>query len=292
MIPTGQIQIRDPFVVPSPEEKLYYLFGSTDPDPWRPPAIGFDCYRSRDLKHWEGPLAAFRPPPGFWSDRNFWAPEVHRYQGGFYMFASFKAEGVCRGTQILKAERLAGPYAPHSDGPVTPHAWECLDGTLYVDEQGDPWIVFCHEWMQVGDGEICAMRLSPGLDRAIGDPVLLFKASAAPWTQFIKLDPNAQGYVTDGPFLHRTQAGPLLMLWSSIGKDGYAQGIARSPSGRILGPWEQSAEPFFGKDGGHGMIFRTFEGELRLTLHQPNDTPNERPAFFPIREIGGNLELV
>lgn len=86
-------------------------------------------------------------------------PERKRYKDKFDMFASFKAKGVCRGTQILIADEPAGPYRFHSDGPVTPREWECLDGTLYFDKKDKPWMVFCHEWLQVGDGEICAMPL-------------------------------------------------------------------------------------------------------------------------------------
>ena len=37
-------------------------------------------------------------------------------------------------TQILRAEKPEGPYVLHSDGPVTPHDWECLDGTFYVEK--------------------------------------------------------------------------------------------------------------------------------------------------------------
>ena len=40
----------------------------------------------------------------------------------------------------------------------------------------------------------------------------------------------------------------------------------------------------FGKDGGHGMIFIGLDGELYLTLHCPNNQPDERPAFFKIEE--------
>src|SRR5690606_17118916 len=88
----ADIQIRDPFVLTLPGHGASFLFGSTDPDIWRAPATGFDCYRSTDLENWDGPIAAFRPPAGFWSDRNFWAPEVHESGGRFYMFATFKAD--------------------------------------------------------------------------------------------------------------------------------------------------------------------------------------------------------
>jgi len=174
MVKTAEIHLRDPFVLPLAEEGRYYLYGTTDPDCWQGKGVGFDAYRSADLEHWEGPFPVFRPPTGFWADRNYWAPEVHRYGGRFFMFASFKAEGVCRGTQALVADSPLGPFLPHSAGPLTPRDWECLDGTLFVDEAGDPWLVFCHEWVQVHDGEMCAMRLSADLSRAIGEPFCSF----------------------------------------------------------------------------------------------------------------------
>jgi hypothetical protein len=120
---TADIQIRDPFVVPEPKENAYYLFGTTDKNCWRGPAEGFDCYRSKDLREWEGPIPAFRPPASFWATQNFWAPEVHRFGGRYYMFASFKAERRYRGTQILSSAHIAGPYAPLTDGPITPPDW-------------------------------------------------------------------------------------------------------------------------------------------------------------------------
>ena len=54
-------------------------------------------------------------------------------------------------TAVLKSVSLYGPFELHSDGVVTPHEWCCLDGSLYVDDDGTPWMVFCHEWQQVGD---------------------------------------------------------------------------------------------------------------------------------------------
>ena len=290
----ADIQIRDPYLLTVPDEGAYYLFGSTDADIWRPPATGFDCYRSTDLASWEGPVAAFRPPVGFWSDRNYWAPEVHPYQGRWFMFATFKAEGVCRGTQILVATRPEGPYEPWSDGPVTPRDWECLDGTLHVDADGDPWLVFCHEWEQVLDGEVVAQRLSRDLREPLGEPQTLFAASSAAWVRPLRhprIPADAKAYVTDGPFLHRLASGALIMLWSSFGDQGYAMGIARSTSGHVTGPWVQEAEPLWGADGGHGMIARLLDGELLLTLHQPNDTPNERTVLRRLVETDETVTL-
>lgn len=47
----------------------------------------------------------------------------------------------------------------------------------------------------------------------------------------------------------------------------------------------------FEKDGGHGMIFKTFEGELRLVLHSPNGGGLERAHLFELEDCGDTLKL-
>lgn len=284
------IQIRDPFVLSVPDQGRFYLFGSTDANIWDGPATGFDAYWSTDLTDWTGPIPAFRPAADFWSHTQYWAPEVHAYQGAYYLFATFTAPGEHRGTQVLRAENPEGPYEPWSAGPLTPRQWECLDGTLWL-EGGAPYLVFCHEWKDVGDGEVHAVRLSQDLRESVGDPVLLFRASEAPWARPIPRPEFARVFVTDGPFLHRTGDGRLLMLWSSFGDSGYAMGVAASESGTLRGPWRQSDEPLWPADGGHGMIFADGTGQLFLTLHTPNDSPNERAHFIALEETPTGLRL-
>jgi arabinan endo-1,5-alpha-L-arabinosidase len=285
MLNLSDIHIRDPFVLPVPSERRYYLYGTMGKYAWTESALGFDCYVSDDLHAWEGPFPIFRPPADFWADRNFWAPEVYAYRGQYFLFASFKAESICRGTQILVAESPVGPFRPVSARPVTPPDWECLDGTLFVAADGNPWMVFCHEWVQVGDGEICALPLNKDLISAVGEPIVLFRASQAPWIQQIEWRRNGmKGYVTDGPWLHRLPSGELLMLWSSHSVGGYTIGVARSASGQLLGPWQQDARPLYSNDGGHCMTFRDFDGTLWLSFHHPNGHPAERPIFLPLAE--------
>jgi len=280
-----EIHLRDPFILPVKETGRYYLFGTR----WTGEMPGFVVYSSPDLAVWEGPTRAFRPPEGFWADRDFWAPEVHPYRGKYYMFASLKAPGACRGTQILVAEKPEGPYRPHSADAVTPRDWECLDGTLFVDDEEKPWMAFCHEWVQISDGTICALPLRDDLRAAAGEPVQLFAASEAPWV--FEFGIKRRGRVTDGPCMYRASDGSLLMLWSSFDPHGYCLGVARSASGALTGPWTQSPEPLYRDDGGHGMLFRTFDGQLMLVLHQPNKAPQERPRLFEVEEKEASLVL-
>ena len=277
------INIRDPFILPY--NGRYYLYGTRAATCWGP-ADGFDVYTGTDLENWDGPHIVFEKDAEFWADRNYWAPEVYLYQGSFFMFASFKSADRRRGTQILKALSPLGPFVPHSDGPVTPPDWECLDGTLYIDQQGKPYMVFCHEWVQVKDGQVCAVELSADLRRAAGEPFLMFQATDAPWVKSVRGEGN---FVTDGPFLHRLQNGRLTMIWSSMCSSGYAIGLACSASDEINGRWAQLEQPLFSANGGHGMLFRTCDNRLMLALHEPNVNLAERPVFIEMRETDNRI---
>ena len=114
---------------------------------------------------------------------------------------------------------------------------------------------------------------------------------SATWSKPFETDGHQDNRVTDGPFLHRLADGRLLMLWSTLGYDGYAMGYAISDSGGILGPWKQSPQPLYGKDGGHGMLFRDFTGRLQMTLHHPNESPHERPMWLEVIEQHDGLAL-
>jgi arabinan endo-1,5-alpha-L-arabinosidase len=294
MLENEHIQIRDTFIFPNKKDGKYYMYGSTDKNIWGK-GTGFDVYIGEDLENWEGPYPVFRPNEDFYSEENFWAPEVHEYKGNYYMFATFlRSDNNHRGTAILRSESLLGPFEQHSEGPVTPKEWNSLDGTLFIDEKGLPWMVFCHEWVQVEDGEICAIRLSEDLKEAVSEPILLFRASEAPWPTAFKHPKRTseRNYVTDGTFLYKAENGDLLMLWASFVNNVYAQGISRSVSGKISGPWVHDETPIYQNDGGHGMIFKTFENNLMLTLHAPNQTPNERPKFIPIVEENGKINTI
>jgi len=284
-----QIHMRDPFVLPVKEDGKYYLFGTANFTQRR--GLGFIVYSSRDLTNWEGPEIAFRRPPDFWGEHQFWAPEVHRYHDRYYMLATFIGTGHERGTAVLVSDRPQGPYVPHSNGAITPTSDSCLDGTLFI-ENDVPWMVYSHEFTQIQIGAICAIRMKPDLSAAEGSPVELFRASDAPWAKHWHND--GKSLVTDGPFLHRLKNGSLIMLWSSFGGSGdkrvYCLGVARSESGKLQGPWKQEPAALYEDDGGHGMIFDTFDGETVLSLHQPNSN-GEHPRLFALAEEGGKLAL-
>lgn len=284
----SDIHIRDPFVLPY--EGKYYMYGTPGQFAWEGVG-GFWCFVSEDLENWSEPIHCFPIPEGFWGTKNFWAPEVHVYKDKFYMFATFAAEGHPRCCQIMVADEPTGPFTIHS-APITPGHWWSLDGTLYV-EDGKPYMVFCHEHVQIGTGTVCAIELTEDLKAPVGEPFLLFDANA-PWV--VNDDQRCVAgkpiRVTDGPFLWKN-GDKLSMIWSTFSNKNYAEGVVVSESGKIAGPWKHLDKPMFDKDGGHGMIFETFEGELMFTMHKPNNSPNERPHFAKIKPTAdGSFEGV
>ncbi len=275
------IHMRDPFVLV--HDGKYYMYGTRARN-FGLSTAGFDVYIGDDLENWSEPREVFNSEKYGLNRRANWAPEVHKIDGKFYMFATFTRENGLRGTYILVSDSPDGEFAPLSGQEATPHDWESLDGTYY-EEDGKRYIVFCHEHTQIYNGTVCYLELDDNL-RPIGEPRFLFDAG-----YFLGFEPNAEKHaITDGPFFYRHSSGSLLMLWSTIDEGNYLQCIASSKSGRLSGEWtfEQN---LFDRDGGHGMIFRDLDGKLRLTLHKPNKLNYERPAFFYLEESESSLVL-
>lgn len=302
----SDIHIRDPFVVADKSSGTYYMYASISNRLHTIDSTqGVEVYTSRDLVHWNEPQPVYIIPDDFWAHHFIWAPEVHPFNGKYYLFVTFTSVDSLpsipgrpamqkRGTQVLVADKLTGPFKPFQNRSHTPAGWMSLDGTLWV-EDGIPYMIFCHEWIQLGNGSIELVKLKNDLSDFDGKPVTLFKAADASWVTDLKMkDEKGIAYltmVTDGPFLYRTSHGKLQMIWSSFGVNDYSVGIAESVSGKIAGPWKQHEKPLFSGDGGHGMIFRTFDGRLMLSLHKPNNDPDERAGFYELTDAGDSLVL-
>ena len=278
MINREDIRIRDPFIITDKENGCYYMYGTTAlAENTLSAKNTFSVYKTYDLENFEAPKVIFDGTKyGFWADRDFWAPEVHKYGSKYYLFGSCKAEGRCRATQIFVCDTPDGEFVPIAENPPTPADWECLDGTFYI-EDGVPYIVFCHEWVQIVDGTICAQRLSDDLTTPIGEPIYLFKATDNSDVSMLK-GARHSGYITDGPFFYYENGKPI-MIWSSYCEGRYVVLEAESDNGRLDGKWIHRGSKF-SFDGGHAMIFESLEGKRMIALHSPNKANFERAVFF------------
>lgn len=274
MLKREEIRIRDPFILTDTENGCYYMYGTTALEAGTLAAKNtFSVYKTRDLENFEEPKVIFDGAAcSFWADKDFWAPEVHKYKGNYYLFGSCKAEGKHRATQIFVCDTPDGNFVPLSDSPATPSDWECLDGTFFV-ENDLPYMVFSHEWTQIKNGEIWAVQLSEDLSASVGEPFLLFRASDNPNVSPLKRHEGC--YVTDGPFLF-CEDRKIKMIWSSFYEGRYL--VLEAESDSLHGEWRHGGSKF-DFDGGHAMIFERLDGTRMISLHRPN-TANDERAFF------------
>lgn len=291
MINTGIEFLRDPFVLV--EDDAYYVYGTgVENNDWSNTV--WACYKNDSGRldgEWKKTEKLVYELPKQ-AEKNRWAPEVHKYKGFYYMFATYYSSVTeHRGCTILKAESPEGPFIEITDGYVTPKEWNSIDATFYVDEDEQPWIIFVHEWTHTDDGigRMAAAKLSDDLTHLVSEPIELFRADSPSWTDH---------KVTDGCFMYKTKDGQLLMIWSNFCESGYCVGIARSKNGKVDGEWIQDDKLLFSKemtgkyDGGHGMIFKDKDGQMYLSVHSPNDSTEEsgeKTIFVPIHEENGTL---
>lgn len=216
---SGGFSCRDPFILLYGGK--YYLYRSMFEN-------GIACFTSDDLEHWSKPHTVYSVPKNFHGVKDFfWAPECHYYKGYFYIFTSVYSEKYNhRVISVYRSNNPLGPFEDIADGCITPKDWDAIDGTLYIDEDGSPWLVFVHEWtsMPNGNGGMVAARLSEDFSRLKSEPILLFRARDPKWARL---------GVTDGPYVFRLSDGKLGMIWSNFCKDDYCVAVAFSDNGKI-----------------------------------------------------------
>jgi len=282
-VPLDSIRLSDPFILADKKTSTYYMTGT-----------GGLLWKSKDLRKWTGPYRVTQTDPDSWMGPNpmIWAAELHAYEGKYYYFATFTNRNVVidtvkgnainrRASHVLVSDKPDGPYVPMQDAVYLPPDKPTLDGTFWVGSDGKPYMVYCHEWLQNWNGTVERIELKPDLSGTAGKRQILFFASDSPWSK----ERNEYGNVifnkvTDGPFLFRTQTGTLGMIWTSWVFSDYTQGVAYSESGTLDGPWVHEKEPITPPNFGHGMLFRTFTGELLMSVHS-HDSVEGRAIRIP-----------
>ncbi len=322
-----QMTLHDPYILPDATSHSYFLYTGNSQAMSGSPAHGIMAYQSKDLVHWSKPTVVYTVPTASdaWNDTESpWAPEVHLYNGKYYLFTTLHnpaditdpAQTGQDSTRWIATYRRASilavsdsPVGPFTDmnvkAPLTDPAFDTLDGTLYVDPSGQPYLVFANEWLQKLDGTIDALPLSHDLSTATGAPVFMWKSSDAPWYQdpsygglYTSVTDDKQlsakqltGYVTDGPELYTTPNGSLVSLWATYRDDTYIETQAISRTGNIAGPWEQ-LPPLVWGDKGHGMVFTDFSGSMHMVMHDHMSSGTPRGEIYDMRLTDNGFSVV
>lgn len=282
------IIIRDPFIFRDPNTDVYYLIKADNSSS----IIRVVAYLSNDLVGWSYPVTLFSLDPNQEDNpKAFWAPEVHYYEGAYYIFVTYSYDPlpIARKTCIIRADYMQGEFKYYSE--FTESGQYCLDGTLYI-EDGNVYGVYCKEWLKRPnqDGEMKYVKLTKDLKNA-ESPKLMFRASES--NSLI----NGAIKVTDGCFFYRNRYGELFMLWSTFARidnrDRYVLTYSISSNGKINGVWDHADKytALYLEDGGHGMVFMNKENKPCVIFHTPNSYP-ERAAIYELDDSErGKLKL-
>ena len=273
------VRLADPFVYES--DGLYYMTGTTA----SAEASGFDYYVSSDLVAWEygGPL--FRKSPAHFGAGAFWAPEVERYEGRFYMtYSCLEPERGVLLSCLAVSDRPEGPfeelYTPWFD-----LGFSAIDCDIFVDDdpQHTPYLYFSKNGNRDGYafGENWVVRLKKDLSGFDGEPRLVSRASQ-PW----ELVNRERNRCNEGAFVFK-RAGVYYMTYSAndTGYSDYGVGVAMAP--RPLGPWTKSEDnPLMTTDlargissPGHGCVVDLPDGESYFFYHRHADPHGSKPSF-------------
>lgn len=295
-VPLDSIQLSDPCILADKKTGMYYMTGT-----------GGQLWKSKDLARWDGPYQVTETDPSSWMGPKpeIWAAELHEYKGKYYYFATFTNNAVKidtvkgtviprRASHILVSDNPDGPYKPMKDATYLPASMPTLDGTFWVDKNGKPYMIYCHEWLQNWNGTVEKIELKPDLSGSIGKGKILFRSSDSPWSREKMGDKILPNRVTDGPWLFRTGTGRLGIIWTSWVFGDYTQGVAYSESGTLDGPWVQEKDPITPPNFGHGMLFQTFDGKWLMSVHSHKDVNGRYvriPHLFEVDLSGDKLVL-
>ena len=261
------VEVADPFVFR--EGEIYYLYGTEARD-------GLFVWTSPDLVHWTHRGHAFKRTPETWSRRDFWAPELFKHQGKYYLH--FTAMGgkerdrQRRRVVLAQGDSPLGPFkeikSPWLEGAQRP----IIDGHVFRDEDDQLYLYTVH--LDNPPKHMCFEIHVQKLDEKLnlsGDTTMCVSPT---------LDWEGE-MVNEGPFVLR-RGETYFLTWSAnpYWERNYSVGIATAPS--PLGPWTKSPEPILQATDrvsgpGHHSFVESLDGkELFIAYHVHRDPANGR----------------
>lgn len=273
----GSITMGDPFILA--DSGRYFLYGTTAVNE------GFKCWSSTNLIDWTERGFAYQKRADSWGGNTFWAPEVILYRSRYYMvFSCQPATNKTFSARICLAvsDQPEGPFT-ELRAPVFDNGWSCIDGHLFIDTDGTPYLFF--DKVGVIDppprrylsGIIYVVKLKSDLSGPVGEPVLCSQADQ-PW----ELPETGRSRCNEGSFVFK-HGDTYYMTYSA---NHYAEpfyGIGYATAKSPLGPWKKSPnnplvaqQPELGVSGpGHNCVIASPDAkELFMVYHSHADRAN------------------
>ncbi len=277
IIESGVCRLGDPFILA--ENGTYYMYATTARTEKHGLQTGFDVHIAEKL---EGPWtnAGGCLETVSWSADLFWAPEVYKRGGKYYMFFTTRHKDT---KKLQIAAAIAdNPLGPFTDlgRPLFATDYSVIDSSVYF-EGNDAWLYYVKDVSDnVIDGvhvsQIYCVRLAPSLTEVTGEHKLL----TTPDTEWeTSLDPKWQW--NEGPFVFKHE-NKYYLSYSVNCYNNPLYSVCYAVSDNPDGPFIKAAEnPILMKTDeisgpGHNMYFTDFDGNFMTAYHVHTD--KDRPS--------------
>lgn len=315
------IAFGDPFVLKDGSKYFMYGTGGGAKD-------GFAVYSSPDLKNWkdEGQVYFGNNKNG-WANGSYWAPEVYKRNGKYYMFYSAQWKHNPTNEEenfkigVAVADEPTGPFIDIRNAPIFDPGYPIIDANVWF-ENGKTYLYYsrcCYkhpvesevaEWArrkglykEIEESWVYGVEMKNDFSGVVGEPVMLLrppvKMDVAEWESRSVTSNEVNRRWTEGSFIFKNK-DTYYMMYSANNFDGknYAVGYATSKS--PLGPFAKAANnPVLQKSGrvtgtGHNSITMSPDGKDMLCVYHGRTTAtgHERLVFIDKMEVRQDGRLV
>ena len=299
------------------EGRYYLYFTGGNPN-------GFIARSTDDFVHWRDEGLVF-DGRGTWARSAYWAPEVYRVRGRYYMFFSAQnsdlpwTEEEHFNIGVAVADSPKGPFKLVADRPIFDPGYPIIDANLFIDDDGTPYLTFsrcCYlhpveselatlakkeGWYdEIEESWVYGIQLTKNFTGVVGEPVLLLRPPVklddkqAEWESRSVTAREVNRRWTEGSTLFKHNGTYYLMYsGNSFEGDHYAVGYATSD--KPLGTYKKAENnPVLEKNTpqggnvrgtGHNNIFFSPDRKEMYCIYHGRTEGNARRLFIDRMEI-------
>lgn len=310
-----EVAFGDPYILYDEVSDTYFMYGTGGV------TGGFMAYSSKDLKNWEKRgLVYSSKQEKAWATKDFWAPEVYKRNGKYYMFYSAhwkdnpnnELENYKIG--VASSDSPLGPFIDMTGRPIFDPGYPIIDANVYFAENGKLYLYYsrcCYKhpveseiasWAReknlfdkIEESWIYGVELSSDFASVIGEPVLLLRPPAtmkdqqAEWESRSVSSGEVNRRWTEGSYLFKHNKTYYMMYSANyFGGQHYAVGYATASN--PLGPFEKSADnPILQKNTdkggvvsgtGHNSLLKDRDGKVWCVYHGRTSETGNKRLVF------------
>lgn len=309
------VKLGDPYIIYDDSMDTYYMYGTGGVE------NGFMAYSSKDLQEWKGEGQVYSVnQENSWGTKDFWAPEVYKINGKFYMFYSAhwkenpnnEFENYKIG--VAEADHATGPFIDMTGKPIFDPGYPIIDANVYFSEDGKLYLYYsrcCYKhpvesqiskwarrqnlYQEIEESWVYGIELASDFSGVIGKPKLLLRPplkmndTQAEWESRSVTSKEINRRWTEGSYIFKN--GDLYyMMYSAnhFAGENYAVGYATSK--HPLGPFKKSAnnpilEKNTAKGGdvtgtGHNSVLFTKDGKMLCVYHGRTTKTGDERVVF------------